>query len=48
MVSYLAHLGYVVGDRVIVLPASHSFWGRRYPKLCGPPWNDEIEKIKIR
>ena len=39
-------LGNVVGDRAMVLPASHSFWGQRYPLLCGPHCNDEIEKNK--
>jgi hypothetical protein len=32
--------------RVVVLLASHSFWGWRYPQLFGPHCNDVIEKIK--
>jgi hypothetical protein len=41
-------LGNVVGNRTMALPASHSFWGWRYPQLCEPPCNNVIEKIKIR
>jgi hypothetical protein len=36
-----------VGNMAMVLPASHSFWGLRYPQLCGPSCNDVIEKYKF-
>ena len=41
---YYRLLGNVVDDRAMVSPASYSFWGWRYPQLCGPPCNNEIEK----
>jgi len=39
-------LGNVVGNRAMMSPAFHSFWGQRYPQLCGRPCNNEIEIIK--
>ena len=40
-------LGNVVGNKVMVLPTSHSVWGQKYLQFCGLPGNNVIEKIKI-